>query len=193
MRIRIRLLLSSLAIVSITSVGLIGEPTPEPAAAPEITSLVADLRAHLPNLSANGSWRDRITVTPSGTMILGTRGADGKGEIVQILETALDLSRERYVELALGVGAQNGVPEVTVAFSDADGTQYIARLRIDQVVPQQAIWLRTHLADFRLNDWDHKGAGRQIDWTRIKQWHLQGDWTTTAPCQAIFIALRTRR
>jgi len=182
-----------IAILSIRSVGFASEPAPEPGTPPEITSLVADLRTNLPSLSANGSWQDRITVTSGGTMILGTRGADGKGEIVQTLGTTLDLSREKFVELALGVGAQNGVPEVTVAFSDTDGTQYIAHLRIDQVVPQQAVWLRAHLSDFHLNDWDHKGAGRKIDWTRIKQWHLQGDWTTTAACQAMFIALRTRR
>ena len=36
-------------------------------------------------------------------------------------------------------------------------------------------------------------AGKKIDWTRIKQWHLQGDWSTAAPFHVMFIALRTRQ
>jgi hypothetical protein len=184
--------LAALIAFALSLPGYAAESTAEPPAPPETTRFLADLRTNLPNGFANGSWQGKISVTPSGTMILGTKGADGKGEMGQTLEAPLDLSQEKFIELALGVGARNEVPEVTIAFSDATGTQYTARLRIDQVLPQQAVWFHVRLADFRLNDWQGDRAGKKIDWTRIKQWHLQGDWSTTAPFHVMFIALRAR-
>jgi hypothetical protein len=184
--------LAALLAFALSLSGYAAESTAEPPAPLETTRLLADLRTNLPNIFGNGSWQGKISVTPSGTMILGTKGADGKGEMGQTLEAPFDLSQEKFIELALGVGARNEAPEVTIAFSDAAGTQYTARLRIDQVLPQQAVWFHVRLADFRLNDWQGDRAGKKIDWTRIKQWHLQGDWSTTAPFHVMFIALRAR-
>ena len=98
-----------------------------------------------------------------------------------------------YVELALGVGSKNEVPEVSVAFDDADEVQYSARIRVDQVLPQQPVWFHVRLTDFKLNNWQGNKAARKIDWARISRWHLQGDWQTAAPFHVVFIALRTRQ
>ena len=161
--------------------------------APDNTRVIADLRTNVPKVFGNGTWQGKVALSPSGLVIQGGKGADGKGEIGQDLDPKLDLSKERYVELALGVGIMNEVPEVTVAFDDADEVQYSARIRIDQVLPQQPVWFRVRLTDFKLNNWQGDKASRKIDWTRISRWHLQGDWQTAAPFNVIFITLRTRQ
>jgi hypothetical protein len=85
------------------------------------------------------------------------------------------------------------VPEVTIAFDDASETQYTTRVRIEQIVPEQPVWLRVRRADFKLNNWQGNKAGASIDWTKIVRWQLQGDWSKGAPFQVVFIALRRRQ
>ncbi len=99
----------------------------------------------------------------------------------------------KYVEVALGTGPKNEVPAITIAFNDVDGVQYTASVRVDQLVPSQPVWFRVRVSDFKLNDWKGDKTGKVINWTRISQWHLQGDWRTEAPCHVMFIALRTRQ
>ncbi len=165
-----------------------GDPGP-----PEVTRLIADFRTKLPDIFSNGTWQGKLALSPNGFVVQGGKGADGKGEMGQRLGPPLDLSKEKFVELALGVGAKNEVPTVTIAFSDVGGTQYVASVRIDQVLPQLPVWFRVRQADFKLNNWQGDRAAKTIDWTHISQWHLQGDWITVAPFHVIFIALRTRQ
>ena len=157
------------------------------------TRLIADFRSALPGIASFGSWNGKLATSPSGFVIQGNKGADGKGEINQEITPVLDLSRETYVEIALGVGVKNEVPEITVAFSDVAGVQYTARIRINQVLPQLPVWFRVKLTDFKLNNWNGASTGKTIDWTHIDRWHLQGDWAMAAPFHVIFIALRTRQ
>lgn len=133
-----------------------------------------------------------MAVTKSGLLVQGNRGADGSGEFGQTLAAAHDLSKAKFVEVALGIGTRNEVPEFTIAFDDASETQYTARVRIDQVMPEQPVWFRVRLADFRLNNWQGNHASATIDWSRITKWHLQGDWSKAVPFQVMFIALRVR-
>jgi len=195
MRVSCRWLLATVAALVVSRAGGAAETKPEAAIAPppEATRLLADFRTKIPNIGASGTWQGRIGLSDNGFVVQGGLGADGKGDMGQSLDPALDLSKEKYIEVALGVGAKNEVPEVTIAFDDAEGTQFTARIRINQVLPQQAVWFRVRLTDFKLNDWQGNKAGRKIDWTRIKQWHLQGDWSTAAPFHVMFIALRTRQ
>jgi hypothetical protein len=158
----------------------------------ETTVLIADLRTPLARGFCRGSWEGRVGTTKSGLVVQGGRGADGSGELGQDFEAPRDLSKVKFVELALGVGARNEVPEVTIAFDDASDTQYTARVRIDQVLPEQPVWFRVRLADFKLNNWQGNKASAAIDWTRIARWHLQGDWSKAVPLHVVFIALRCR-
>ncbi len=167
-------------------------PTAQPAPS-DGTKLIADFRAPLQNTFSTGSWQGKIATTPTGCAVLGNKGADGKGDMGQELKPRLDLTGVKYVEVAFGTGPKNEVPAITIAFNDSDGVQYTASIRIDQVVPGQMVWVRARLADFKLNDWQGDKGGRKINWAKIAQWHVQGDWNTEAPCHIMFIALRTRQ
>jgi hypothetical protein len=162
-------------------------------APPEPVELLADLRKPAGSGFVRGTWEAHVAKTASGLSVLGPRGADGSGELGEDFATPRDLSKVRFFEVALGVGLQNQVPEVTVAFDDASETQYTARIRIDQIVPEQLVWLRVRRADFKLNNWQGSKAGAAIDWTKIIRWHLQGDWSKGAPFQVMLIALRDRQ
>lgn len=170
-----------------------GRNGPAESTPPETAALFADLRTPLANGFYYGSWQGRVVATKSGLVVQGNRGADGSGEFGQTLDAARDLSKAKFIELALGVGVRNEVPEVTIAFDDASETQYTARVRIDQVMPEQPVWFRVRLADFRLNNWQGNKASATIDWSRITRWHLQGDWTKAVPLHVIFIALHVRQ
>ncbi len=163
-------------------------PTPPP----EPVTLLADLRAAPARGFVNGSWQGRVATTHSGLLVQGHKGADGSGELGQDFEAPRDLGKATFFEVALGVGSQNEVPEFTLAFDDATETQYVARFRIEQLVPDQPVWLRVRRADFKLNNWQGNKAGAVIDWTKIIRWHLQGDWSKAKPFQVVFIALRER-
>lgn len=160
--------------------------------APESPTLFVDFRTNVPGIFQYGSWKDRLGISPTGILIEGSKGAQGDGGIGHAIEPSLDLSGIAYVEVALGVGAKNEVPEITVAFNDADGTQVAARLRIDQIAPNQPVWLRVSREAFaRVAGQDGKDA--KMDWANVAQWQLQGDWTTKKPLNVVFIALRVRK
>lgn len=165
------------------------EATPPAADAP---ILIVDLREKPPGIFHYATWQDKLGVTPNGIIIQGSAGARGDGGMGRNIEPALDLSAISYVEVALGVGAHNEVPEITLALNDADGTQVAARIRVDQIVPGQPVWLRVRRESFtRVSGQD--GRDGKMDWTKVGQWHLQGDWTTKKPFHAVFIALRVRK
>lgn len=162
-------------------------------ASTDVVKIIADLRGPLEHTFSGGSWQGKISTTQSGCAVHGSKGADGKGEVGQNLQPLLNLTEAKWIEVALGVAPKNEVPNVTIAFNDADGIQYTAGIRVDQLVPGNPVWLRVKLSDFKLNDWKGDKAGKRINWAKIASWHLQGDWRTEAPCHLIFIALRTRQ
>jgi len=154
--------------------------------------MIVDLRTNLPGVFQYGTWDGKIATTQSGLVVLGSKGAQGSGGIGCNIDPSIDLGKAVYLEVALGVAAGNEVPQVTIALNDADGTQFSARLLIEQLVPGQPVWLRVRRENFKLNDVE-KGTDSLMDWTKVARWHLQGDWTTTKPCNVIFIALRARK
>jgi hypothetical protein len=168
------------------------EDAPKPAPGIEGTKMLVDLRAELPGLFSYSTWQGNFTVTPSGHAILGSKGAQGNGGLGRELSPAMDLGAVAFVEVALGTLAGNEVPEITIALNDADGTQFSARVPVDQLVPGQPVWLRARRENFRLNSVE-PGKDSVMDWSRVVRWHVQGDWTTRRPIQMIFVALRTRR
>lgn len=163
--------------------------TPAP---PEEIAMIVDLRETLPGIFQYASWEGKLAVTKSGLAVLGGKGAQGNGGIGRDIAPALDLEQVAFVEVALGVVPGNEVPQVTIALNDADGTQFTARINIDQLVPGQPVWLRARREDFRLNGGE-KGTDSKMDWQNVTRWHLQGDWTTKKSMRVIFIALRTRK
>lgn len=163
-----------------------------PPVPPDGTFLIADLRAPQPGLFQYGSWDGKAVNGKSGLAIMGTKGALGDGGVGKDLEAPLDFSDVTYVEVALGVAPVNEVPQVTIALNDADGTQFSARIPIDELVPGSPVWLRARRADFHLNPVE-KGADSEMDWSKVTRWHVQGDWVTHKPCSLIFIALRARK
>jgi hypothetical protein len=166
----------------------------EPAkpAAPEPTTMIVDLRASQAGIFQYGSWNGKLVPAKSGMAVMGSKGAQGDGGFGQNIPDRIDLSQAEFLEVALGVVPGNEVPRVTIAVNDIDGTQFSAQISISQIVPGQPVWLRAHRNDFKLNNTE-RGADSLMDWTKIGQWHLQGDWTTKKPLSVIFIALRERR
>jgi hypothetical protein len=65
-------------------------------------------------------------------------------------------------------------------------------VRVAQFMPGQPVWLRLKVADFTISSGQEAGADGKMDWTKVAQWHLQGDWNTKKPAQVLFIALRAR-
>ena len=184
---------AGLLLVAAVSGAAENEAPPAAAPPPEPITLLADLRTPLPNGFAYGSWEGRVATIRTGLLVQGHRGADGSGELGHDFEPPRDLTQATFFEVALGVGLQNEVPEVTIAFDDASDTQYAARIRVDQLLPEQPVWLRVRRSDFKLNNWQGNKAGAVIDWTKIVRWHLQGDWSKAKPFQVVFIALRYRQ
>ncbi|HEY4246325.1 MAG TPA: hypothetical protein VGM64_05675 [Lacunisphaera sp.] len=187
--------LLSLLSVSILSVLSHADEKPVPIApvvpTAESPTLFVDFRKSLPGIFHYGTWQDKLGISATGIVIEGSKGAQGDGGMGRAIEPALDLSRIAYVEVALGVGAKNEVPEIAVALNDADGTQVAARLRIDQIVPNQLVWLHVPRESFTLVS-GQGGKDGKMDWTKVAQWQLQGDWTTKKPLNVVFIALRVR-
>lgn len=171
---------------------LSAEDAPKPAPGIEGTAMMVDLRAELPGLFSYASWEGKYTLTKSGLAILGSKGAQGNGGLGRDISPAMDLSQVAFVEVALGTIPGNEVPQVTIALNDADGTQFTARVLVEQLVPGQPVWLRARREDFKLNGIE-PGSDPTMDWGKVVRWHLQGDWTTKKPMQVIFVALRVRR
>ncbi len=163
-----------------------------PASPPEDLTMIADFRSPLPGIFQYGTWDGKVALAKSGLAVLGSKGAQGNGGFGRDLGATMDFSAVTEVEVAVGVVPTNEVPQFTVAFNDADGTQYTARITIDQLVPSQPVWMRVHKADFKLNNVE-RGADGVMDWSKVTRWHLQGDWNTQKPFGVIFIALRVRR
>lgn len=173
--------------------GLAQEP---PAAQPSATSaptLFVDLRGETTPAYPYESWTEAVRRTPDGALVVGSKGARGDGGFCGNLNPAADLSGVAYVEVALAVGLNNEVPEVTIGAGDADETMATARIRIDQIVPGHAVWFRVPLGAFQLGSGKYAGKVAGMDWTKVAQWHLQGDWATKKPLQVLFIAIRARR
>lgn len=165
---------------------------PEAPHAAEETALIVDLRTPPAGLFQYGSWNGKVAATKSGMAAVGSKGAQGDGGMGAELAPALDLTAVSFVEVALGVVPGNEVPQVTIALNDADGTQFTARINIDQLVPGSPVWLRAKREDFKLNGVE-KGSDSLMDWSHVTRWHLQGDWATKKNLSVIFVALRTRK
>jgi len=189
---RLALAAGLLGLVAAGSAAESGAPAAA-APAPEPVTLLADLRTPMARGFVNGSWQGRVAVTHTGLLVLGNKGADGAGELGQDFEAPRDFTKVAFLEVALGTGLANEVGAVTLALDDASDTQYVARLRVDQLVPEQPVWLRVRRSDFQLNNWQGTKAGAVLDWSKITRWHLQGDWSKGKPFQVIFIALRYRQ
>ena len=174
--------------------GLRAEDAPKPAAAPppDETTMLADLRTQTAAIFQYGTWEEKVAVSKTGLVVLGAKGAQGNGGFGHDIGAEIDLSAVTEFEVAIGVAPGNGVPQFTIAFNDADGTQFTARVTIDQLVPGQPVWVRAHKADFKLNGGE-KGKDSVMDWSKVTRWHLQGDWNTKKPFAVAFIALRTRK
>ena len=189
-------LLSLLSVGALSVLSHAADEKPVPIApagpVPESPTLFVDFRTNVPGLFDYGTWKDKLGISPTGIVIEGSKGAQGDGGMGHAVEPALDLSGIAYVEVALGVGSKNEVPEITVALNDADGTQVAARLRIDQIVANQPVWLHLPRESFALVS-GQGGKDGKMDWTKVAQWQLQGDWTTKKPLNVVFIALRVRK
>lgn len=184
-----RLVLVTTAILGLTLRALAADPAPKPEASP---ILIVNFTEAVPEVYGYGTWQNNFGVVPkSGFRIVGSKGAQGSGGFCQTLAPALDLGKCAYIEVAVAVQQGNEVPEYTVAFGDADGTQCSARIRVNQLMPGQPVWLRLNVTDFVTSTRD-PGADGKMDWTKVSQWHLQGDWSTKKPAQILFIALRGR-
>jgi hypothetical protein len=184
-----RLLLAAAVFLAAFACTFADEPAVAPAA--PATVMIADLRKNAADVFSYSTWKDKLNPTADGLVVVGGKGAQGDGGLGRGIAPPLDLSRATFIEVALGVGALNELPEVTIALNDADGSQVSARIRIDQVVPKQPVWFRVRLSDFTPVN-GVVGTAPGMDWTSVVQWHLQGDWTTKKPFQAVFIALRAR-
>lgn len=160
--------------------------------APDDTLSIADLRTDTTAIFQYGTWEKKVAVTKSGLIVLGAKGAQGAGGFGHDLGSPLDLTVVTDIELALAVVPGNEVPQITIALNDADGTQFTARIKIDQLAPGQPVWVRARKADFQLNPGE-KGKDGVMDWSKVTRWHLQGDWTTKKPCAVAFIALQARK
>ncbi len=175
------------------AVGLRADDAPKSATLPaDDTTMIADLRTQTAAIFQYGTWEGKVAVTKTGLVVLGAKGAQGAGGFGHDLGAEVDFTAVTEVEVAVGVAPGNEVPQFTIALNDADGTQFTARIAIDQLVPGQPVWVRAHKADFKLNAGE-KGKDGVMDWARVTKWHLQGDWNTKKPFAMAFIALRTRK
>ena len=167
-------------------------PAPQPPAAPTGV-MIADLRGEGTVAYPYGSWSEALNRTADGITAVGSKGAQGDGGACGNLPGPMDLSGMTYIEVALAVGNTNEVPEVTVAMGDTDETMATARIRVDQIVPSQPVWFRVPISAFVLGTGKYAGKVEGFDWTKVAQWHVQGDWATKKPLQVMFIAIRARR
>ncbi|MFT3829645.1 MAG: hypothetical protein QM691_08065 [Opitutaceae bacterium] len=166
-------------------------PAPTPAAPSGL--MLADLRGEVTAVYGYGSWKDRLSRTADGVVVLGAKGAQGDGGLCGNPSAPLDLSGMTYLDVALAVGQNNEAPEVSVALNDADGTMANARIRIDQIAPGQPVWFRVPIASLCAATGEYGGKMAGFDVTKVAQWHVQGDWATKKPLQVVVIALRARR
>ncbi len=156
-------------------------------------TILADLRGDSASVYPYGSWTERINRTANGVVVVGSKGAQGDGGMCGDLTVAGDMRDVAWIEVALGIGQANEGGTVQIGLSDADGTLAIARLRVDQIVPQQPVWFRLPVAEFKPVGGTQAGTVAGFDWTKVVQWHVQGDWATKQPYHLVVIAVRSRR
>ena len=182
------------AVVVLAAVFACGAPAFAADAAAPAPIMIANLTTAVPNVYGYESWQDRFALAPgAGFHVMGAKGAQGDGGFCHKLDEPLDLSKCAYIEVALALQANNEVPEYTVALEDADGTLVWARVRVDQLMPGQPVWMRLPVGGFAVStDPKQRGADGKMDWSKVVQWHLQGDWTTKKRAEVVFIALRGR-
>ena len=155
--------------------------------------MLADLRGPAVTVYGYGSWKDHLNPSANGMVVQGAKGAQGDGGLCGNLTPNYDLSGATWVEVALGVGQTNEAQTVVIGLSDPDGTLVTARIRVDQIVPQQPVWFRVPVSEFRLGVGEQAGKTPGMDWTQVAQWHVQGDWSVKKPYQVVVIAVRARR
>jgi len=162
------------------------------AAPPPASVVIANFTEAVPSVYGYGTWDKNFGIAPNaGFRVQGNKGAQGDGGFCKTIEPSLDLSKHAFIEIALAVQPGNEVPEYTVALTDADGTSCSVRVRVGQIMPGQPVWFRLNTADFAVSTRD-PGKDGKMDWTKVAQWHLQGDWSTKKSAQVLFIALRAR-
>lgn len=175
---------------SLVASAFAGEPAARPSAAEPL--MIVNFSETVPGVYGYGTWQNNFAVAPkAGFRVQGSKGAQGSGGFCKTLEPAIDLSAFRFIEVALAVQDGNEVPEYNVCFHDADGTQCATRVRVAQLMPGQPVWLRLNLRDFTTSTRD-PGKDGKMDWAKVDQWHLQGDWSQNRTAQILFIALRAR-
>lgn len=163
-----------------------------PATPPAEPAMIVNFTENVPGVYGYGTWQNAFgVVAKGGFRIQGSKGAQGNGGFCKTMEPAIDLSHAKYIEVALAVQEGNDVPEYNVCFRDGDGTSCSARLRVAQLMPGQPVWLRLKLGDFAPSTRD-PGKDGKMDWTKVDQWHLQGDWSQNRTAQILFIAVRAR-
>lgn len=195
----LRRLFVSASLIALASAAVSRAADAAPAAAPAATPpppaepiVIANLTQNVPGIFSYGTWQNSFAVAQNaGFRLQGSKGAQGNGGLGHNIEPALDLTKAEFIEVALAVQPGNEVPEFTVALNDADGTQYGARVRVGQIMPGQPVWFRLKLSDFSPIG-GQEGKNRKMEWDKIGQWHLQGDWTTKKPANVLLIALRAR-
>lgn len=154
--------------------------------------MIANLTQAMPGVFAYGTWQGKLaSQANSGVVIQGSKGAQGSGGFGHDIAPALDLSKVQYIEVALATRENNEIPQFAVGFNDADGTLVTARVKVDQLMPNQPVWFRLKPGEFSVVG-SQGGKDGKIDWTKIAKWHLQGDFSTAKPAQVMFIALRAR-
>jgi hypothetical protein len=162
--------------------------------APAAPTVIVNFTEAVPSVYGYGTWQNNFAVAPNaGFRVQGSKGAQGDGGFCKTIEPALDLSRCTFIELALAVQPGNEVPEYTISLKDADDTSCSARVRVSQIMPGMPVWFRLNVADFVVSSREQdRGKDGKMDWTKVVQWHLQGDWSTKKAVQMLFIALRAR-
>ncbi len=186
-------LLVAAALFATAASSIAAEPEAAPVPAAPTMVMLADLRGTTATVYGYGSWKDHLNPSANGMVVQGAKGAQGDGGLCGNLTPNYDLSGATWVEVALGVGQTNEGGTVVVGLSDADGTLVTARIRVDQIVPQQPVWFRVPLTEFHTVGGEQAGKDPGMDWTKIGQWHVQGDWSTKKPYQVVVIAVRARR
>lgn len=159
-------------------------PAADAAKKPE-SWLIADLRG-FSQFFAYGTWDKQTGPTKDGILI--QKGATGKGGCCA--DATINLEDAKWLEVGLATLPFNEVPALTVMFEDADGTNASFRFNVSQLVPGSPVWLRVPVKEASLYK---PGTNGRLDGDKIVKWHVQGDWSTEKPVQAMIIALRARR
>jgi hypothetical protein len=193
MKTSTRLLLTAVALFGAAVSPANAEPEAVAPATAAATVMIADLRGESAAVYGYGSWKDRSLPTANGLSILGSKGAQGDGGVCGNLSPVYNVGGATWIEIALGVGQTNEATTVVIGLEDMDGTLVTARVRIDQIVPQQPVWFRVPLAEFHAVGGEYAGRTPGMDFTAISKWHVQGEWGVKKPHQLVLIALRARR